>query len=208
MPVWILPGHAKDSLTVFVGYGRTRAGASATAPASTLTPFADRPIRISVRPRSRGPAMTTTSWARRTTGRLIKKATRTRFVRSATLEEFKKNPAVIKEMEHAQARQAHLPNKDYEYRGQQWGMAIDLNACTGCNACVIACVAENNIPVVGKAQVKRNREMHWLRIDRYFAGRTSTRPTPITSRCPASSARTRRAKWCARWRPPFTALKA
>jgi MoCo/4Fe-4S cofactor protein with predicted Tat translocation signal len=89
--------------------------------------------------------------------------------REATIEEFKKNPKAIEEQVEVPELQSIYPQIQYN-EGYQWGMAIDLGACTGCSACVVACQAENNIPVVGKDQVLRGREMHWLRIDRYYVG--------------------------------------
>ena len=166
VPVWIIPGHAKDSMTVFVGYGRQHAGRIGNG-----TGFDVYRLRESANPFIAAAQITRTGdhydlaatqdhWS--IEGRNI--------LRSATLDEFKKNPAFVKEMEHVKLDKKISLYPDKEYRGQQWGMAIDLNTCTGCTACVVACVAENNIPVVGKEQVARNREMHWLRIDRYFAG--------------------------------------
>jgi MoCo/4Fe-4S cofactor protein with predicted Tat translocation signal len=165
-PVFVMPGHARDSITITVGYGRKHAGGigdglGANAyelrgsnalffGAATMTKTGD----------DYELAITQEHWA--IEGRNL--------IRSATLEEFKENPAFVKEMEHVKGGKRISLYADREYRGQQWGMAIDMNACTGCMACVIACVAENNIPVVGKTEVKTNREMHWLRIDRYFAG--------------------------------------
>jgi MoCo/4Fe-4S cofactor protein with predicted Tat translocation signal len=174
-PVFVMPGHAKDSITLTVGYGRTRAGrvgnetgvnAYALRGSGALFTGAASMTRT-------GDAyelgITQEHWA--IEGRNL--------IRSATLEEFKENPAFVKTMEHGVPGAGRTISlyADKEYRGQQWGMAIDMNACTGCMACVIACVAENNIPVVGKTQVRTSREMHWLRIDRYFAGPADTPDT-------------------------------
>jgi len=89
--------------------------------------------------------------------------------REVTIEEFKKNPKSVEEMSEIPELHSIYPERDYS-QGYQWGLSIDLNSCTGCNACVVACQAENNIPVVGKDQVLRGREMHWIRMDRYYVG--------------------------------------
>jgi molybdopterin-containing oxidoreductase family iron-sulfur binding subunit len=91
------------------------------------------------------------------------------IVREATLEEWRKKP-------HFAAEAVEIPKsaplwEEHKYdKGPQWAMTVDLNLCTGCNACVIACQSENNVPVVGHEQVRRGREMHWIRLDRYYSG--------------------------------------
>jgi molybdopterin-containing oxidoreductase family iron-sulfur binding subunit len=88
------------------------------------------------------------------------------IIYEATLDEYKKNPSAGREGEEKLT--SMWP--EHKYEGHKWGMAIDLNSCIGCNACMLACQAENNIPVVGKKQVIKGREMSWIRIDRYFSG--------------------------------------
>jgi molybdopterin-containing oxidoreductase family iron-sulfur binding subunit len=94
------------------------------------------------------------------------------LVREGTLERFEKEPAFAQKM----GMDSHIPPNISLYTHpeltskEQWGMTVDLNTCTGCNACVVACQAENNVPVVGKDQVRKNRDMAWIRLDRYFAG--------------------------------------
>jgi len=92
-----------------------------------------------------------------------------RLIREGTLAEFVSHPAFAKEMD---VHEGELPQlyRTWSYEGHKWGMAIDLSACIGCGSCTIACQAENNIPVVGKKEVARGREMHWIRVDRYFTG--------------------------------------
>lgn len=91
------------------------------------------------------------------------------IVQETTLDEYRANPAAGAPHAH-HAVEGDLWPDDHPYDGHRWGMAIDLNACSGCSACLIACQAENNVPVVGRDEVARHREMHWIRIDRYYAG--------------------------------------
>lgn len=91
------------------------------------------------------------------------------IVREITLDDYKKNRMVVHSHEHGVKLALYEAPQEFN-DPHAWGMAIDMNTCIGCNACVVACVAENNVPVVGKEQVMRGREMHWLRIDTYFKG--------------------------------------
>jgi molybdopterin-containing oxidoreductase family iron-sulfur binding subunit len=166
VPVFIAPGHAPEAVTIHVGYGRTRAGHLGNGAGfnAYLLRGGQSPWYGAAELRATGDhyelVSTQDHWTLE--GRNV--------VRSAHLEEYRKNPGFAHEMEHLKLDQSITLLPHHEYTGYAWGMAIDMNSCTGCGACVVACVAENNIPVVGKAQVARNREMHWLRIDRYYAG--------------------------------------
>jgi molybdopterin-containing oxidoreductase family iron-sulfur binding subunit len=177
-PVSIVPGHADGSVTVALGYGREYAGRVGGAPGRPVGFDAYR-LRTADRPWFAG------GLAVRKTGRTHLLACTQQHqlmenrevVRAATLEEYRHRPDFAadpdREREAEQTRRARRPLALYEPPPRphyQWGMVIDLTACTGCKACVVACQAENNVPVVGKDQVARGREMHWLRVDRYTRG--------------------------------------
>lgn len=164
-PIWILPGHAERCVTAHLGYGRRRAGRVGTGlgfDAQVLRTSASMSVAAVELTRSSGRvALASTQEHDRMEGRHL--------VRSATLEEFEHHPHFAHEVGHAPAPEMTL-YPGHPYDGYAWGMSFDLGACMSCNACVVACDAENNVPVVGKDQVLRGREMHWLRIDRYFEG--------------------------------------
>ncbi len=165
-PVQIQPGHADDSISLFLGYGRAACGrvgqgvGHRVEALRTTTSFFSA-SGVELKKTGETYEIVTTQEHHRMEGRPI--------VREASVEEYKKEPGLIKEMAESPNGLTMFPYVDYS-KGYQWGMAIDLNACVGCNACLVACQSENNIPVVGKDQVQRGREMHWIRLDRYYTG--------------------------------------
>jgi len=174
IPVFIQPGAAENTITIELGFGRTNSGTVATdvgfnankllntnglthwlytgagikkisgnyklVTAQTIYAF-DQGNKVDL-PKNRG------------------------IIKEGTVEEYLKNPHFVSEGEHQEMESVNPP---IDYPGLKWGMSIDLNKCLGCNDCVVACNVENNVPVVGKEQVDEGREMHWLRIDRYYS---------------------------------------
>jgi MoCo/4Fe-4S cofactor protein with predicted Tat translocation signal len=170
MPVWLMPGHPNESVTVFFGYGRTMAGRVGNSD-ETARQFNPYLLRTSDAPWFGGGleiAKTGERYLLATTQEHHAMEDRAP-VRVATLDEYTKDPSTIAHQVHAFPKTLTL-YPEHVYDGNKWGMAIDLTSCTGCGACTMACVAENNIPVVGKEQVSRGREMHWIRVDHYFTG--------------------------------------
>ncbi len=183
-PVWIMPGHADGTVTVHLGYGRRAAGRIGGSREHAVG-FDAFQLRSSSRPWfSKGLEIVPT------TERYRIASTQTHFalgdrdiVRAGTLAEFRQDSKRFQVPTTSANTSAHRDNEratiyesyDYAPPRHKWGMVIDMTACTGCSACVVACQAENNIPVVGKEQVLFGREMHWLRIDRYISG-TAEKP--------------------------------
>ncbi|MEY4386657.1 MAG: hypothetical protein RLY20_1940 [Verrucomicrobiota bacterium] len=177
-PIWVQPGQADGVLGVTLGYGRTKTGRVGTGTgfnAYTIRTSDSLHIATGAKVEKTGKtyplSCTQEHWSME--GRAI--------IREANLEQFKEHPDFAKSMN------LHEPPKPAGEQGvwpkplypnpldavkpsahHQWGMSVDLNACVGCSACVIACQSENNIPIVGKDQVRRGREMQWLRLDRYY----------------------------------------
>ena len=163
VPMWIAPGQPDDVITIYLGYGRTRAGR-----VGTDIGYNAYNVRRSdamwngageVAKTGEQKAIASTQIHFNMEGRDI--------LRVWDLEHFNSNPEKIGH-QHDEYDASMYPR--YEYTGNKWGMTVDLNSCVGCNACVIACQSENNIPVVGREQVERSREMHWMRIDTYYSG--------------------------------------
>jgi len=168
-PIWTQPGMADYSLGLALGYGRERAGRVGTGVGfNAYKIFNGKYIESGATIKRTGEtytlACTQHHWSME--GRPA--------VREANLEEFIKEPLFAQESFHGKEPpivESLYPNPLDEAKKtalHQWGMTVDLNACVGCGTCVIACQSENNIPIVGKDQVIRGREMHWMRIDRYF----------------------------------------
>ncbi len=214
LPVWIVPGHADNSITVTLGYGREidnvrperrtpvwdtddktdiyARGALANGVGQNVAVLRDVAARaistdIKVAPSGRDYRIVTTQ----DHGVLDIEARP--LLRLGTLEEYRDNPHFALEEEAPTPGSDHKTDfqnypalwenshpadspvmRDSNYYRNQWGMVIDLNTCTGCGTCVLACQAENNIQVVGKEEVGNGRELHWLRLDRYFVSRTGT----------------------------------
>ena len=186
LPVMIQPGLADDTIICELGYGRTEVGEVGKGTGfnvdkfigleGNLTPWIYTHVSVS---KANGTYELISSQEHHSLDDESVKDVHLKreIVQEGTVEEFKKNPQFMKREEH-EPTDLHSSHK---YVGQKWAMSIDLNKCTSCAVCVSSCNVENNVPVVGKDQVKVGREMHWLRIDRYFSGEPET---PITSNQP------------------------
>jgi len=182
--VWRTPGHPDDAVTVFFGYGRTKSGRVGTNIGFNAYPLrtSDAQYFAAGKIRKVGDGY---GFANPQGWQYIDQSgipgaenmSDRHIVRKATLEDFIKRPDFAREEGEAPSPEFTL-YKDihggplYQYTEAKWGMAIDMNSCVGCKTCVVACQAENNIPVVGKEQVMRGRHMNWLRVDVYYEGAT------------------------------------
>ena len=179
LPIWVVPGHAEDVATVYFGYGRRQGGVVATEKGRGFDTY---PLRfsdalhggsgaqIAIDRGAKPYPIACTQEHQNIDPALVHERG---IIRSATFEGYLANPKFTVDPHHASPEGGHdesmYPSWDYSDK-HAWAMVIDTSVCTGCNGCVIACQSENNIATVGKEEVVRERELHWLRIDRYYRG--------------------------------------
>src|SRR5437764_1572381 len=180
MPLWVVPGHPDDVVTVFLGYGRSNGGNVANGKGTNVYEmrFSDAlhggaGAQLSV-VHGLDPYPVACTQEHQSINRADMYGADRGIIRSGTIADYQRDPTFMQK-----SRTSDKENTSesmwplYTYPSHAWAMVIDMNVCTGCNGCVMACQAENNIAVVGKDQVHREREMHWLRIDRYYRGEPS-----------------------------------
>lgn len=195
IPIWIQPGHADDSITVHTGYGREGIGRVADIQSNSSELFDKSVVSggVNVYPARTSGALLFNSASVSVSNQTYEVASvqdhhnleGRDMYRQATLSKYQEKPdyATFKSVHKyavpgmkeaavlGEDQPISLFNEQVAPEGEpQWGMAIDLNSCFGCGVCIIACQSENNIPVIGKREVMRGREMHWIRADRYYMG--------------------------------------
>ncbi|WNG55901.1 4Fe-4S dicluster domain-containing protein [Archangium gephyra] len=171
VPALVQPGTHPRALGLAMGYGRTKVGRIGNAVGENAFVLASSTngkvrraalgVKLEVTPETRPLALSQIHASMEGRG----------LVREAELAEFLANPRAGNEVEGGHGGGHPLSIwSGHEYKGHKWALAVDLSACTGCSACVVSCQAENNIPIVGEDEALRQREMHWMRIDRYYEG--------------------------------------
>lgn len=184
VPVLIQPGQARDTVGIALGYGRNgeipkeeranygkvinETGGFDVYPTRSFSngSYTNIAGKVSIEKGSKSYELAQTQTHHSIEGRDL--------IRESTIGEYKEDPRTNNHDHHGMLRdpkkngQYYTLWEEHDNKGHKWGMAIDLNACTGCGACIVSCSAENNVPVVGRTEVRRRREMHWIRIDRYY----------------------------------------
>ena len=182
LPVWIVPGMADRVVALTLGYGRQHVGRIGSGVGfdtfrvrASKAPGFDSGVTLSKLARTYPLSATQDHGSME--GRPIVRESTVTELRSGKKEEAP--PSALGVFEEEEPKLFSLFKEHTYDQGHQWGMTIDLNACIGCNACMVACQSENNVPVVGKIQVSKGREMHWIRVDRYFSGEPSGNPEVV-----------------------------
>ena len=171
--VWIQAGHPEDCITATMGYGRWRSGRAGTGAGFNVFPMRTSSQLWSVPGVQVSKTGSSFEFASVQGQQSIdtELGTRKTVLHVATIDEYTKDPRFAHEEEGVEEPdQDYTLYPNYPYTGYKWGMSIDMNKCVGCNACIIACQSENNIPVVGKEQCRLGRHMHWIRVDAYYQG--------------------------------------